>query len=213
MLILTRGVPASGKSTWAKAQVAMAQGKLKRICKDDLRLMFDGSHWLGREHEEHLNDLVHVMIDVLLDQKFDVVLDETFMNVNRFTEMVDAYRRWQWCDYGQDILIVDFTIPLDVVLDRNAARGYTVPSEVVTEYYQMKKEQDDVFARTGCGEILAAACWARLSYPYGDEAKLTYNDLFSLESKRNSIGGCTRNVAENHVSDCECRAGVRPQYG
>ena len=36
-VILLKGLPASGKSTWAKAVVEQGKGQYKRINKDDLR--------------------------------------------------------------------------------------------------------------------------------------------------------------------------------
>jgi predicted kinase len=39
-ITLTRGLPASGKSTWAKEQVQNSKGSTVVITKDDLRLMF-----------------------------------------------------------------------------------------------------------------------------------------------------------------------------
>jgi tRNA uridine 5-carbamoylmethylation protein Kti12 len=44
-IILTRGLPASGKSTWSKEQVAKSNGKVKRVNKDDLRDMIDAGIW------------------------------------------------------------------------------------------------------------------------------------------------------------------------
>ena len=40
-VILTVGLPASGKSTWAKEQVSQNPGQYKRVNKDDLRAMLD----------------------------------------------------------------------------------------------------------------------------------------------------------------------------
>ena len=43
-LYMTKGLPASGKSTWAKERVSI-DGNTKRINKDDLRLMLDNGEW------------------------------------------------------------------------------------------------------------------------------------------------------------------------
>jgi predicted kinase len=40
-VILCVGIPASGKTTWAKEQVKNGGGKWKRVNKDDLRAMVD----------------------------------------------------------------------------------------------------------------------------------------------------------------------------
>ena len=43
-VILTRGLPGSGKSTWAKQMLDEKPGHYKRINKDDLRAMLDNGH-------------------------------------------------------------------------------------------------------------------------------------------------------------------------
>jgi len=45
MLTVTilKGLPGSGKTTWAKEQIAKSPGNYKRINKDDLREMLDNS--------------------------------------------------------------------------------------------------------------------------------------------------------------------------
>jgi len=44
-VILTKGLPASGKTTWAKKVLKDNPGAYKRINKDELRLMLDGGKW------------------------------------------------------------------------------------------------------------------------------------------------------------------------
>ena len=44
-LIITKGLPASGKSTWARQKVKESNGTLKRINKDDIRAMVEDSKW------------------------------------------------------------------------------------------------------------------------------------------------------------------------
>ena len=49
-IILTRGIPASGKSTWAKQEVLKDPEHSIRINRDDLRNM-SGKYWVpAREH-------------------------------------------------------------------------------------------------------------------------------------------------------------------
>ena len=52
-LIMTRGLPASGKSTWAKEQVIASGGRTKRVNKDDLRAMIDNSVW-SKQNEKNI---------------------------------------------------------------------------------------------------------------------------------------------------------------
>lgn len=42
---ILKGIPASGKSTWARQMLDEHPGMYKRINKDDLRAMLDNSYW------------------------------------------------------------------------------------------------------------------------------------------------------------------------
>ena len=44
-VIMMRGLPGSGKSTYAKSLLAETPNAYKRINRDELRAMFDNSHW------------------------------------------------------------------------------------------------------------------------------------------------------------------------
>ncbi|KKL23847.1 hypothetical protein LCGC14_2421320, partial [marine sediment metagenome] len=48
---ILKGLPASGKTTWAIGQIIKNPGKCKRINKDDLREMFDCGQW-SRDNEK-----------------------------------------------------------------------------------------------------------------------------------------------------------------
>ena len=61
-IILTRGLPASGKSTWAKEQVAKGNGKVKRVNKDDLRDMIDAGIW-SKTNEQLILDARDALVD------------------------------------------------------------------------------------------------------------------------------------------------------
>ena len=59
-LIMARGLPGSGKTTWAKGQVEKSGGRYKRVNRDDLRAMLDAGQWskqnerMVREVRDHL---------------------------------------------------------------------------------------------------------------------------------------------------------------
>ncbi len=73
---ICKGLPASGKSTWAKEQVAKRPGEVKRVNKDDLRAMLDGGHWTKNNEKfvENLRD--HIILSAIRDGK-QVIIDDT----------------------------------------------------------------------------------------------------------------------------------------
>lgn len=51
-IILTKGIQASGKTTWALEQLKKFPGRFKRFNRDSMRSMVDGSQFLGPEGEK-----------------------------------------------------------------------------------------------------------------------------------------------------------------
>lgn len=50
-VFMTVGLPASGKSTWARAKMAEHPGSYKRVNKDEIRAMIDDGKW-SRDNEK-----------------------------------------------------------------------------------------------------------------------------------------------------------------
>jgi predicted kinase len=98
-LIMTKGLPASGKSTWSKEQVINGKGQIKRVNKDDLRGMIDSGKWSGANEKDILavRDLI---IRHYLTRGFSVIVDDT--NLSPLHEKVLA-------DIAQG-----FEVPLEV---------------------------------------------------------------------------------------------------
>lgn len=86
-LVILRGLPGSGKSTYARELVTTAG--YKRVNKDDLRDMVDNGIW-SADNEELINRLSYVLVQELLEQKQPVVVDNTHgaeRHVRRLTMM------------------------------------------------------------------------------------------------------------------------------
>src|SRR6202008_3529949 len=73
---MTVGLPASGKSTWAKEQVANSRGGIKRINKDDLRDMLDAGIW-SKENEKHVLQVRDSLVQHYLSAGFSIIVDDT----------------------------------------------------------------------------------------------------------------------------------------
>lgn len=52
-IILCKGLPASGKSTWTRELIDKNPEKYKRINKDDLRAMLDNGKWSNKNEHSH----------------------------------------------------------------------------------------------------------------------------------------------------------------
>lgn len=128
-LIMTKGLPASGKSTWAKEQVR--NHGFKRINKDDLRNMVDdGIH--TKSNEKIIVSLRDVMVDELLSAGYSVVVDDTNLVVKHEERLFSIANK-------HDVIfeIKDFTdVPVETCIQRDRGRVNYVGEQVIKRMYR-----------------------------------------------------------------------------
>jgi predicted kinase len=82
-LLLTRGLPASGKTTFAKAWVAEDPEHRVRVNRDDLRgMIFSKPSGLSREQENAITTAQQSVVVSALRKGLDVVVDDTNLNAH-----------------------------------------------------------------------------------------------------------------------------------
>jgi predicted kinase len=105
-LILTRGVPASGKSTWAKAWVEEDPLNRVRVNRDNLRWTLGVKGGIGDQwQEEEVTHWQNQMIVRYLSQGKDVVVDNTNLRARHVKELIKLGQKW-----GAEIEFKDFPI-------------------------------------------------------------------------------------------------------
>lgn len=119
LLIITVGLPGSGKTTRAKAWVEQAAGRRARVNRDDIREMLHGG-WLGSDlQEDQVTAVAHPAIGALLRCGFDVICDDTNLydsHVRKLTAVAT--------DAGADVEVWDLTdVPVETCIFRDAQRG------------------------------------------------------------------------------------------
>jgi predicted kinase len=118
LLIVTRGLPGSGKTTWARAWVAAAPGRRARLNRDDVRAMLHGRRLATTEQEAMVTSVQHAGIRALLDAGVDVVADDTNLSdaaIAAFAELA--------AHAGARLQIQDLTgVPVDECVRRDAQR-------------------------------------------------------------------------------------------
>lgn len=129
-VILTRGLPGSGKSTWAKELQTKFPNCYKRINKDDLRAMLDNSVHT-KANEAMVLRVRNALITESLDHGYSVIIDDTnFEPIHERTirELVA----------GRDVLveIQDFShVPLETCIQRDLQRQKSVGEKVIRTFY------------------------------------------------------------------------------
>lgn len=127
-LVITRGLPGCGKTTRARAWVAIDPRTRCRVNRDDLREMFHASRFTGiSECEEAVTEAQYAAIRTLLQAGRDVVSDDTWLHQELFYRVRRVAR-----SVGAEVEVWDLRgVPLSVCLERNASR---VPKiEIVPE--------------------------------------------------------------------------------
>ena len=135
-LIICRGLPASGKSTWAKQWVLEDPEHRVRINQDDIRLML-GKYWVP-SREKLVQEIQFDAIIEALNREFDVVIDNTNLNnkvLDQFNHLIRTFE-----DY--EIEYKDFfDTPLSVCIERDKNRDLQVTEKVIRSFYNNYKDK------------------------------------------------------------------------
>lgn len=135
-LIICRGLPASGKSTWAKQWVLEDPEHRVRINQDDIRLML-GKYWVP-SREKLVQEIQFDAILEALSKEFDVVIDNT--NLNK--KVLDGFDRLIKTFENYEIEYKDFfDTPLSVCIERDKNRDLQVTEKVIRSFYNNYKDK------------------------------------------------------------------------
>ncbi|MER5709163.1 MULTISPECIES: AAA family ATPase [unclassified Streptomyces] len=124
------GLPASGKTTAARALQAAAEGRVRRVNLDDLRTMLDvpaPERGRSHTHERTVLDIQDAAVRAAVDDGFDVVVDNTHLTPH-------IPKRLKAAVVGRPVTFVvhDFTdVPVDECVRRDAARERPVGEEII----------------------------------------------------------------------------------
>lgn len=126
-LTLTRGLPASGKTTWARAWVAEDPERRARVNRDDLRhQLFDAFHGLSFAQEAAVTEASRSTVLALLNTGRDVVADD----MNLRPKYVREWRRFITA-HGHDLTTVEFPVEIETAVERDAQRERQVGAEAI----------------------------------------------------------------------------------
>jgi predicted kinase len=130
-LVITRGIPASGKSTWAKEWVAEDPENRVRINRDDFRAMlFNLAGVLPHELEQAVQVASREAARALLKSGRDVVADDMNLRPKYIREWETLAR-----SCGADLVLREFPIDLGEAIDRDYARGRKIGAPVMLDIY------------------------------------------------------------------------------
>jgi predicted kinase len=113
-LLITRGLPASGKTTFARK----LQPMVVRVNRDDLRVLLHGRRLFTQWAEGQVTVVQRAMVETLLRAGASVIVDDTNLRPQRVREWAELAAR-----FHAGFEVHDFTdVPLAECLRRDAAR-------------------------------------------------------------------------------------------
>lgn len=126
-LIICRGLPASGKSTWAKQTLNTELELIKTML---------GKYWVP-SREKLVQEIQFDAIVESLCRKFDVVIDNTNLDkkvLEKFDRLIKTFE-----DY--EIEYKDFfDTPLSVCIERDKNRDVQITEKVIKNFYNNYKD-------------------------------------------------------------------------
>lgn len=129
---LLAGIPGSGKSTWAREQIAKYGGV--HCSRDEIRFS------LLKEDEEyfsHENEVINIwhnkIIEAILNPEVrDVYIDATHLTEKARKKVLDILPKGEY-----EVITTFFNTPLDICLERNeqrTGRAYVPPQTIRNMY-------------------------------------------------------------------------------
>jgi predicted kinase len=144
-LILTRGIPGSGKSTWAKAWVAEDPEHRIRLNWDDMRNMM-GPYWVPSREPINKHMLwAGLNMAAYCTRPYDIVIDN--MNLNpkdwkQYEEWITTYNQSMNSDETNTQYVIefkDFFIALDECIRRDAMRPNPIGEKTIKDIWRRYK--------------------------------------------------------------------------
>lgn len=127
---MTKGLPGSGKSTWAEAFVLRQEaGSVVRVNRDLIRTMLHADRWKGQKTEATTVAARDMLIGLAMQARLGVISDDTNLDPKLETHFRQLAER-----YLYDFEIVDFTeIPVKTCIERDLKRPRSVGEKVIKQ--------------------------------------------------------------------------------
>lgn len=131
-LLFLRGLPGSGKSTWARKWVegVKHQHDVIRVNRDDLRNM-RGNYWIPKQ-EDMITEMENACCRIAFKNGKSVVLDATNLNNDRNRE---RYKMFKTEFPNLEWETMEFNVPVEECILRDLKRPNSVGEKVIRDMY------------------------------------------------------------------------------
>ena len=150
-LVITRGLPASGKTTWARGWAN--QPERVRLSRDDLRETLFAIQGVGTSQQEAaISDLLHTQTRGYLNNGISVVIDATNLRLRHAREYATIAH-----ETGADFRVEEFDTPVDRCVERDQRRhdkgGRLVGEQVIRDMAERFRDRPEVTPRIKATEF------------------------------------------------------------
>ena len=139
-VIICQGLPASGKTTWAKKWVNEDSARRVRFNRDDVRNML-GKYWVP-SREGLINSIYDSFMNEAMLAGYDIVIDnmnlndKTIKEIQRYVGEFNDWIRLSILDIHYDIEFKKFLdVPLETLLERDSKREHPIGEKVIRDLY------------------------------------------------------------------------------
>ena len=135
--IITVGISASGKSTWAAEKVNEAGSRWFIVCRDNIRWSVSGvTGWkdykFNKKTEKEVTELQEAHIKFLAKDKCNIIIADTNLNPSTRNRLIDLCT-----SLGYEVEIKEFPITLEEAWKRDQFRGvFSVGRDVIYKQWQ-----------------------------------------------------------------------------
>lgn len=139
-VIICQGLPASGKTTWAKEWIKEEPTRRVRFNRDDVRNML-GKYWVP-SREDLINSIYDSFMNEAMLAGYDIVIDNMNLNektVSEIQEYVREFNNWIYLSPLKIHYDVEFKkfldVPLETLLERDSKREHPIGEKVIRDLY------------------------------------------------------------------------------
>jgi predicted kinase len=138
VVTILQGIPASGKSTWAKKEAFKSPKTIVIVNRDSIRDSL-GKYWVP-ERESLVTKIENAYIISAIDSGYDVIIDATNFNPTFLRNLIKLIQnRRDFLNINLDINIKRFDISLNKAIWRDNMRGLKggrkVGKKVIKSFY------------------------------------------------------------------------------
>lgn len=145
-IIICQGLPASGKTTWAKQWTLEDPEHRVRFNRDDIRNML-GKYWVPKR-EGIINKVYDNFMEEAMLAGYDIVIDNMNLNKKTLKEIEDRVREFnKWISLSPLKIHYDieyktfFNTPLETLIERDSKRENPIGEEVIKSLHNRYKAE------------------------------------------------------------------------